>query len=127
MDKIEKRKINEVDAIIDNMCLMDDDLMSRVFDENIEATQILIRTILQTDVEVVESKGQWDMKNSLVDGRGIRLDVFARDSHGDYFDCEVQRRDAPPRAALQRRARCHCRLSRSSTPRWCCTCTSAAR
>lgn len=100
MNKKEKY-VNEVESIIDNMCLMDDDLMSRVFDENIEATQILIRTILQTDVEVVESKGQWDIKNELVDGRGIRLDIFARDSHGDYFDCEVQRRDdgADPRRA----------------------------
>ena len=101
MDKIEKRKINEIDAIIDNMCLMDDDLMSRVFDENTEATQILIGTILQTEVEVVEAKGQWDMKNPLIDSRGIRLDVFAKDSNGNYFDCEVQRRDdgADPRRA----------------------------
>ena len=95
------KRIQEVEAIIDDMCLMDDDLMSRVFDENIEATQILIKTILQEEVDVVESKGQWDIKNPLADGRGIRLDVFARDSKGNYFDCEVQRKDdgADPRRA----------------------------
>ncbi|HAQ51205.1 MAG TPA: hypothetical protein DCR12_00365 [Lachnospiraceae bacterium] len=97
----DKKYAKEVEEIVDNMCLMDDDLMSRVFDENIPATQVLIQTIIGRGVTVVEAKGQWDIKNSLTEGRGIRLDVFARDSDGEYFDCEVQRRDegADPRRA----------------------------
>ena len=101
MNEMKNKRKQEVEAIVDNMCLMDDDLMSRVFNENIEATQILIRIILQDEVDVVESKGQWDIKNALTNGRGIRLDVYARDSKGTYFDCEVQRKDegADPRRA----------------------------
>jgi len=53
MNDDRNERMKEVEAIIDNMCLMDDDLMSRVFDENIEATQILIKTILQEEVDVI--------------------------------------------------------------------------
>ena len=33
----------DVNAIIDNMTLFDDDLMSRVFDKNIPATELILR------------------------------------------------------------------------------------
>ena len=79
MGKTEQKKYSkEIEAIVENMSLMDDDLMARVFDENIPATQLLLRTILSRDVEVIEAKGQWDLKNPLVEGRNIRLDVFAK-------------------------------------------------
>ena len=94
----------EIEEIVDNMTLMDDDLMSRVFDQNIPATEVLLRTILEEEIEVISSKGQWDMKNAIVGGRNIRLDIFAKSRNGTYFDCEVQRSD---RGAIPRRARFH--------------------
>ena len=36
-----------VDQIVDGMSLFDDDLMSMVFDGNIEATELLLRIILK--------------------------------------------------------------------------------
>ncbi len=35
-----------VDKIVNEMTLFDDDLMSRVFDKNIEATELVLRIIL---------------------------------------------------------------------------------
>ena len=59
MIQFERKKYpEEVNRIVDNFNLMDDDFMSRVFDENIPATELLIRTILQKDVEIVSTKGQ---------------------------------------------------------------------
>lgn len=94
----------EIESLVDNMTLMDDDLMSRVFNQNIPATEILLKVILGEEVEVISSKGQWDMKNAIVGGRSIRLDIFAKSRNGSYFDCEVQRAD---RGAIPRRARFH--------------------
>ena len=94
----------EIEKLVDNLTLMDDDLMSRVFDHNIPATQLLLRIILQENVEVVDVIGQEDMKNPLADGRSIRVDVLAKDATGRYFDCEVQRSNA---GANPRRARFH--------------------
>ena len=89
---------------VENMSLMDDDLMSHVFDRNIPATQLVIRTILNQEVNVITVSGQEDMKNPLVGGRNIRLDIFAKDAKGRFLDCEVQR---DQRKAHPRRARFH--------------------
>ncbi len=94
----------EIRKMVENMSLMDDDLMSRVFDHNIPATQLLIGTILQKEVQVVDAIGQEEMKNPLVGGRSIRLDVFAKDEKGRHFDCEVQRKQS---GAHPKRARFH--------------------
>ncbi len=94
MKKTEKKVYpREIEKLVDDMSLMDDDLMSRVLDHNIPATELLLRTILQQEVEVLETLGQEEMKNPLVDGRSIRVDVLAKDKKGRYFNCEVQRKD----------------------------------
>lgn len=36
-----------INKLIDELTLFDDDLMSRVFDKNIEATELLLRIILK--------------------------------------------------------------------------------
>ena len=72
--------------------LFDDDFMSKVFEDDIEATEFLLRTILQRDdLEVTESKGQVSIKN--LRGRSVRLDIKARDRSGKLYDVEVQRAD----------------------------------
>ncbi|MCR5669021.1 MAG: PD-(D/E)XK nuclease family transposase [Lachnospiraceae bacterium] len=94
----------EIEEIVDNMTLMDDDLMSRVFDQNVLATEVVLRTILGEEIEVVETKAQCEMESPIVGGRTIRLDIFARSNSGDYFNCEIQRSN---RGAIPRRARFH--------------------
>lgn len=44
-----------VDQIVDDMSLFDDDLMSMVFDGNIEATELMLKIILKRDDILVES------------------------------------------------------------------------
>ncbi len=82
----------ELEKAIDELTLFDDDLMSKVFDGNIEATQLLLKIVLQRDdIKVVSVKGQVDMKSPYVKGRDITLDIHVIDGEGTEFDVEVQR------------------------------------
>lgn len=77
---------------IDQLTLFDDDLMSKVFDENIEATSLLLRIILQRkNITVTKVKGQVELKNPVVGGRTIKLDIDAILDNGEKIDIEVQR------------------------------------
>lgn len=92
-----------IEQIIDDMNLFDDDLMSMVFDENIPATELLLKIILKRDdITVISVVGQREFQNPVVGGRDIRLDILAKDSTGKYYDIEVQRK---PEGAHVRRAR----------------------
>ena len=72
--------------------LFDDDFMSKVFEDDIEATEFLLKIILQRDdLKVIESKGQVTIKNLL--GRSVRLDIKAKDTAGKMYNIEVQRAD----------------------------------
>ena len=82
----------ELDKAIDDLTLFDDDLMSKVFDGNIEAAELLLKIVLQRDdIKVVKVKGQVDMKSPYVKGRDITLDIHVIDRDGTEFDVEVQR------------------------------------
>ena len=105
----EKQFFNEneqkrVNKLVDDMTLFDDDLMSHVFDKNIEATELILRIILGEDIKVISVDGQDELKNPLVDGRNITLDVHAVDSHGKEIDIEVQ---GDAKGASVERARFH--------------------
>jgi len=102
--QFEEKSIKEVSDIIADMSLMDDELIAKVFDDNIPATSVLLQTILSDDVEIVSAKGQYEMKNPLAKGRNIRLDILAKDIKGNYFNCEVQR---VSKNANAKRARFH--------------------
>ena len=97
-------KVNkDIGRIIDEMTLFDDELMSRVFDGNIEATEYLLKTILgRSDVRVKQVKGEYSMKSPRVGGRGVRLDIKAEETGGAVFDVEVQKAS---KGAHVRRAR----------------------
>ena len=72
--------------------LFDDDFMSKVFEDDIEATEFLLKIILQRDdLKVIESKGQVTIKNLL--GRSVRLDIKAKDTAGKMYNIEVQNPD----------------------------------
>ena len=94
----------ELDKAIDDLTLFDDDLMSRVFDCNIEAAELLLKIILQRDdIKVTRVKGQENMK-SPYGGRDITLDIHVIDAEGTEFDVEVQRN---VEGSHNRRARFH--------------------
>lgn len=95
----------EINEIVNNLTLFDDDLMSLVFDKNIEASNLILRIILQNDeLEVIEVTGQRELENPIVEGRNIKLDIVAKDSTGKLYDIEVQRDNG---GAHIRRARFH--------------------
>lgn len=64
--------------------------MSAVFDGKIEETQFLIRVIMgRNDITVVDSRAQFFISN--IYGRGLRLDILARDQEGYAYHFEVER------------------------------------
>lgn len=82
----------ELGRLIDCLTLFDDELFSKVFDENIEATTLLLQIILEReDVEVLSVKGQEELKSPIYGGRTIRLDVRAKFADGTHVNIEVQR------------------------------------
>lgn len=81
--------------------LLDDDFMSRVFDENIECTELILRIILdRADIKVSEVHTQREIKNLW--GHSVRLDIAAKDTDNELINVEVQRTD---KGAEVRRAR----------------------
>lgn len=104
-ERQERNKEAVINEIVDNLTLMDDDLMSKVFDRNIPATRLLLRTILgRDDIEVISAVGQEELQSPIVGGRKIRLDIVAMDKTGAISDIEVQRQKA---GAYPKRARFH--------------------
>ena len=98
-----KRK--ETLKAISEMCLLDDNLMTLVFDRNIEATELLLNIILQrSDLKVLEVVGQREYKNPMSGGRSITIDIYAVDGNDKVYDVEVQR---APEGADPHRARFH--------------------
>ena len=94
----------DVNELIDHLTLFDDDLMSRVFDKNTEATELILRIILGREIKVLSVEGQEEFKNPEVGGRNITLDVHAIDVNGEEIDIEVQ---GNSEGAHIRRARYH--------------------
>lgn len=79
----------------------DDDFMTKCFEENIEATELVLRIVLdKPDIKVEKIQTQYSMKN--IKGRSLRLDIYATDSKGRKFNIEIQRAD---RGAGAKRAR----------------------
>ena len=92
-----------VEQIVDDMNLFDDDLMSMVFDGNIEAAGLLLKIVLKRDgIIIISVVGQREFQSPVVGGRNIRLDILAKDNTGKYYNIEVQRK---PEGAHIRRAR----------------------
>ena len=85
---------------IQNMRLMDDTLMTAALDGNIEATQFMLRTILEMpNLIVTRSKSQVEFKNLF--GHSLRMDVDARTEKDERIDIEVERdkyRPSPERS-----------------------------
>ena len=94
------RKHQEDLVRIKNFRLMDDDFMSKVFEDK-ACAEFLLKIILnRDDLTVKEAHGQHDIKN--LQGRSVRLDILAVDEQNRVYNIEVQRSD---RGAGAKRAR----------------------
>lgn len=72
--------------------LLDDDFMSKVFEDDYECIELLLHIIMEMpDLKVKEVRTQYSIKNLL--GRSVRLDIYAVDSMGKKYNIEVQRAD----------------------------------
>ncbi len=75
------------DQMTEKFRLMDDDFMTLVFGGNIEATQFLLRIILEDpDLTVISTTGLFEIKNP--NGRSVCLNIHAIDSDGQNFDVD---------------------------------------
>lgn len=89
-NQTEKRK--ELLRKIKEFRLFDDSFMSRVFDENIECTELVLRIILdRPDMKVRSVHTQREIKN--LRGHSVRLDIEAENEDGEPVNVEVQRED----------------------------------
>ena len=103
----EKEKQRQEDLKrIKSLRLIDDDFMTICFDNYIEGAELLLKIILdRDDLKVSEVKAQKVLKN--LQGRDLRLDIYATDAAGKKYDIEIQRAD---NGAHQKRARYHSSL-----------------
>ena len=103
----EKEKQRQEDLKrIRSLRLIDDDFMTICFDNYIEGAELLLKIILnRDDLKVSEVKTQKVLKN--LQGRDLRLDIYATDAAGKKYDIEIQRAD---KGAHQKRARYHSSL-----------------
>ena len=86
-----ERKHKEDLQRIRNFRLMDDDFMSKVFEDK-PCAEFLLRIILnRDDLKVKEVHGQHDLNN--IQGRSVRLDILAVNQEKHTYNIEVQRND----------------------------------
>ena len=72
--------------------LIDDDFMSKCLKNAPECIELMLRIILgKKNLKVVKSQTEYPIKS--LQGRGVRFDVFARDTKGREYDIEIQRAD----------------------------------
>lgn len=84
-----KQKILEK---IKNFRLMDDDFMTKFFENDLESTSLILQIIMENpELKALESISQANVKN--LQGRSVRLDVKATDKTGKIYDIEIQRAD----------------------------------
>ena len=87
-------------AEMERFRLMDDDFMSKCLENAPECIELILQIILgKKDLKVVKSQTEYPIKS--LQGRGVRFDVFARDSEDKEYDIEIQRSDkgAEPKRA----------------------------
>ena len=88
MQNKENQKREKILKKIQEFCLLDDDFMTKCFEDNIECTELVLRIIMdKADLKVKETRTQYVIKN--LQGRSIRLDIDAVDSAGKEYDIEI--------------------------------------
>ena len=76
---------------LQNFRLLDDDFMTKVFEDE-KCAEFLLQIILERDdLTVIRSISQYSIKN--LQGRSVRLDILAVDRKERLYNIEVQRSD----------------------------------
>ncbi len=92
MAKKDLTKKQKMIARLQEFTLMDDDFMTRFFENDKECTQFVLQTILNNKkLKVIDTVAQKVVKS--LEGRSVRLDVYAKDNKGKPYDIEIQRAD----------------------------------
>lgn len=95
-----ERKHEEYLHRIQNLRLIDDNFMTKVFEDK-ECSEFLLQVILdRDDLTIREVHSQYGLNN--IQGRSARLDILAVDEQNKAYNIELQRND---RGAEVRRAR----------------------
>lgn len=95
-----ERKHEEYLHRIQNLRLIDDNFMTKVFEDK-ECSEFLLQVILdRDDLTICEVHSQYGLNN--IQGRSARLDILAVDEQNKAYNIEIQRND---RGAEVRRAR----------------------
>ena len=90
-------------AHIKKLRLIDDMLMTKAFDGCNECSQVLLQVILNNaTLRVEQTKTQYSLDS--IEGRSVRLDIYAVDAAGKHYDVEIQR---VSKDASVKRARYH--------------------
>lgn len=95
-----ERKHEEYLHRIQNLRLIDDNFMTKVFEDK-ECSEFLLQVVLdRDDLTIREVHSQYGLNN--IQGRSARLDILAVDEQNKAYNIEIQRND---RGAEVRRAR----------------------
>lgn len=90
MKKDRERKRQEILQRIRGFRLMDDEFMTKCFEDNAECTELVLRIVMdKDDLRVKSARTQFTLKN--LQGRSVRLDIFADDSMGRKYNIEVEK------------------------------------
>ena len=101
MKKDWERKRQEILQRIKGARLMDDEFMTKCFEDNVECTELVLRIVMdKDDLKVKSARTQYTVKN--LQGRSVRLDIFADDSMDRKYNIEVQKSE---KGAGSKRAR----------------------
>ncbi len=77
---------------IKKLRIFDDDFLRLIFDNNSEATALLLNIVFdRNDMTVTKVIGQREIKG--IEGHSAKLDIMAMDGEGNAYDIEVQRQD----------------------------------
>ena len=100
---MQKKDYNEA---ITAFCMRDDEFMTKMFEDNIPCTELLLQIILEDDkIKVKQATTQVSYKN--LQGHDLKLDILAEKEDGTLFNVEVQNRNE---GAVPQRARYHASL-----------------
>ncbi len=110
MEKTQKQKhwkeeFGEVYDRILSMTLMNNALMTKVFEDQ-KCVELILQIIMsRKDIHVIHSQVQQQITN--LQGRSVILDILASDLYGNTFNVEIQKTDT---GAMPERARYHSAL-----------------
>ena len=99
IDERDRQRQKDLERIR-NFRLMDDDFLTKCFEDNVDATKLMLDLILPVRLTVHRVTTQATIKN--LQGRSIRLDILAEDETGGKANVEIQR---DSRGAGAKRAR----------------------